>query len=154
MWIIMKSKELFSLKNKEKKKIKPSRKHAYIILTPDKPNFYIVKLGFTRVNIIFHIFAQNIDCGYLLELPHWGGSNEYQQSMFWAEIWKISKFFCLKNFSFWRWNFLYIWIGVFSKWLECHPLQNFAWCLKSLCSVKVCDILKPFHKLFSLFLNI
>ena len=29
---------------------------------------------------IFHISAQNIDCGY---------SNEYTQSMFWAEIRKI-----------------------------------------------------------------
>ena len=26
-----------------------SRKHAYIILTPLKPHFYIVKLGFTGV---------------------------------------------------------------------------------------------------------
>ena len=26
---------------------------------------------------IFHISAQNIDCGYLLEPPRWGGSNEY-----------------------------------------------------------------------------
>ena len=31
---------------------------------------------------IFLIFAQNIDCGYTLEPPHWGGSNEYLQSMF------------------------------------------------------------------------
>ena len=30
---------------------------------------------------IFHIFAQNIDCGYSLEPPRWGGSNEYPQSM-------------------------------------------------------------------------
>ena len=26
---------------------------------------------------IFHISAQNIDCGYSLEPPHRGGSNEY-----------------------------------------------------------------------------
>ena len=26
---------------------------------------------------IFHISAQNIDCGYSLELPRRGGSNEY-----------------------------------------------------------------------------
>ena len=26
---------------------------------------------------IFHIFAQNIYYGYLLELPHWDGSNVY-----------------------------------------------------------------------------
>ena len=31
---------------------------------------------------IFHISAQNIDCGYLLEPPGRGGSNEYPQSMF------------------------------------------------------------------------
>ena len=30
----------------------------------------------------FHIFAQNIDCGYTLEPPLRGGSNEYPQSMF------------------------------------------------------------------------
>ena len=31
---------------------------------------------------IFHIPAQNIDCGYSLEPPRRGGSNEYSQSMF------------------------------------------------------------------------
>ena len=30
----------------------------------------------------FHISAQNIDCGYSLEPPRWGGSNEYPQFMF------------------------------------------------------------------------
>ena len=30
---------------------------------PLKPHFYIVKLGFTGVHIIFLISAQNIDCG-------------------------------------------------------------------------------------------
>ena len=34
---------------------------------------------------IFLIFAQNIDCGYKLEPPHRGGSNEYPQSMFWSK---------------------------------------------------------------------
>ena len=38
----------------------------------------------------FPISAQNIDCGYSLELPRRGGSNEYPQSMFWAEIGKIT----------------------------------------------------------------
>ena len=36
---------------------------------PIKPHFYVVKLGFTRVYIIFLIFDQNIDCGYSLEPP-------------------------------------------------------------------------------------
>ena len=37
---------------------------------PLKPHFFIVKLGFTGVYIIFLISAQNIDCGYSLELHH------------------------------------------------------------------------------------
>ena len=49
---------------------------------PLKPDFYIVKLGFAGVYIIFLISAQNIDCRYLLEPPCQGSSNEYQQSMF------------------------------------------------------------------------
>ena len=40
-------------------------------------------------SVIFHISAQNIDCGYSLEPPRRGGSNEYPQSLFRAEIRKI-----------------------------------------------------------------
>ena len=36
----------------------------------------------TKNSNIFHISAQNIDCGYSLEPPLRGGSNEYPQSMF------------------------------------------------------------------------
>ena len=68
---------------------------------PLKAQFYIVKLGFTGVYIIFHISAQNIDCGYSLEPPRRGGSTEYPQSMFWAEIWKILEFFIWKLSFFW-----------------------------------------------------
>ena len=65
---------------------------------PLKPHFYIVKLGFTGVNISFLISAQNIDCGYSLEPPRRGGSNKYPQSMFLSRnmknirvfIWKFS----------------------------------------------------------------
>ena len=50
---------------------------------PLKPHFYMVKLGFTGVYIIFLLFLlKNIDCGYLLEPPRRGGFNEYPQSMF------------------------------------------------------------------------
>ena len=37
-----------------------------------------------QINIsdIFHISAQNIDCGFSLESPRRGSSNEYPQSMF------------------------------------------------------------------------
>ena len=48
---------------------------------PLKLHFYIVK-WVCRVYIIFLISAQNIDCGYSLEPPRRGGSNEYPQSMF------------------------------------------------------------------------
>ena len=34
---------------------------------------------------IFIMFAQNIDCGYMLEPPCGGSSNEDQQSMFWIK---------------------------------------------------------------------
>ena len=38
---------------------------------------------------IVHISALNIDCGYLLEPPRWGGSNVYPQSMLFSKIRKI-----------------------------------------------------------------
>ena len=51
------------------------RKHAYSnilkILPPKNENFQI------KNSHIFHISAQNIDCGYPLEPPRRGGSNEY-----------------------------------------------------------------------------
>ena len=53
---------------------------------PLKPHFYIVKLGFTGGYIIFLFLLKNIDCGHSLEPPRRGGSNEYPQSMFGAEI--------------------------------------------------------------------
>ena len=54
-------------------------------------NFLFVKMkNFTGKKIdIFLIFAQNIDCGYTLEPPRRGGSNEYPQSMFWSKNKKI-----------------------------------------------------------------
>ena len=66
---------------------KPLRKHAYSnilkILPPKNENFQI------KNSDIFLNSAQNIDCEYSLEPPRRGGSNEYPQSMFWAEIRKI-----------------------------------------------------------------
>ena len=38
---------------------------------------------------IFNILAQNIHCGYTLEPPRRGGSNEYPQCMFWIKNKKI-----------------------------------------------------------------
>ena len=56
------------------------RKHACSnilkFLPPKNENFQ------TKNSDNFNISAQNIDCGYSLEPPHRGGSNEYPQSMF------------------------------------------------------------------------
>ena len=58
--------------------LKPSlRKHAYSnilkILPPKNKNFQI------KILIFFHVSAKNIDCGYSLEPPRRGDSNEYPQ---------------------------------------------------------------------------
>ena len=48
----------------------------------------IFSIRFFKIRIqfdIFLIFAQNIDCGYTLEPPRRGGSNEYPQSSFWGK---------------------------------------------------------------------
>ena len=53
-------------------------------------NFTTKKWKFSDKNFdIFHISAQNIDCGYSLEPPQRGGSNEYPQSMFLSRNKKI-----------------------------------------------------------------
>ena len=56
------------------------QKHVYSnilkILPWKNENFQI------RIYDIFHIYAQNIDCGYSLEPPLRGCSNKYLQSTF------------------------------------------------------------------------
>ena len=47
------------------------------------------KFSDKKIQYFFYISAQDIDCGYSLEPPRRGGSNEYPQSMFWTEIRKI-----------------------------------------------------------------
>ena len=48
-----------------------AEKHAHVENTPLNPTFFfIVNLGFTRVyNFSYKFLIQNIDCGYLLEMP-------------------------------------------------------------------------------------
>ena len=58
---------------------------------PLKPYFYIVKLGFIGVYIIFLTSAQNIDCGYSLEPPRRGGSNDYHNLCFEQKYEKYQK---------------------------------------------------------------
>ena len=47
---------------------------------------------------IFHISAQNMDCGYWLEPPRRGGSNEYPQSMFLSRNQKNNVYPCKPQF--------------------------------------------------------
>ena len=65
------------------------------------PHFYIIKLGFIGVYIIFLISALNIDCGYSLEPPHRGGSNEYAQFMFLSRNMKNIITLLSKKIRFW-----------------------------------------------------
>ena len=48
----------------------------------------------------FSISAQNIDCGYSLELPHRGSSNEYPQSMFLSSNKKNNIYPCKPQFYY------------------------------------------------------
>ena len=73
--------EIFTTKKKKKKKKKN-------IIISDKNSD------------IFHISTQNIDCGYSLESPRQGGSNEYPESMFWAEIRKKYVYPCKPQFYY------------------------------------------------------
>ena len=57
------------------------RKHAYSNIKkilPPKNEIFVIKI------LCFSYFCSSIDCGYSLEPPRRGGSNEYPQSMFWA----------------------------------------------------------------------
>ena len=55
-----------------------------------KPHFYIVKLGFLGVYIIFLISAQNIDCGYSLEPSRLIKQNTHMISLIRAFAYPIS----------------------------------------------------------------
>ena len=50
--------------------------------------------------IFFLKFAKNIDCGYTLEPPRRGGSNEYPQSMFWSKNNKNRYTPCIPQFCY------------------------------------------------------
>ena len=76
----------------------PLRKHVNSnilkILPPKNENFQIKKSD------IFHISAQNVDCGYLLELPRRGSSNEYPQSVFLSRTKQNNVYLCKPQFYY------------------------------------------------------
>ena len=72
-----------------KKALISLRKHAQ-----KNENFQI------KISDVFQISAQNIDCGYSLELPLRGGSNEYSQSMFSGKNKKNNVYSCKPLFYY------------------------------------------------------
>ena len=76
------------------------RKHAYSN-TLYIESFTTKNLKFSDKNSgIFHTSAQNIDCGYLLELPPQGSSNKYPQSMFLSRNKKNNVYSCKHQFYY------------------------------------------------------
>ena len=74
------------------------RKHAYpniLKISPPKTGSFQ-----TKNTDIFHISAQNIDCGYSFEPPHRGGSNEYPHSMFLSRNMKNNVYPCKPQFYY------------------------------------------------------
>ena len=73
-------------------------KHAYSniekILPPKTENFQI------KNRLIFSYFCSNIYCGYSLEPPRRGGSNEYPQSMFLCRNEKNNVYPCKPQFYY------------------------------------------------------
>ena len=74
------------------------RKHAYLNtcilkISPSKSGNFQIKNS-----DIFHISAQNIDCGYWLEPPHRGSSDECSQSMFLSRNKKTNVYPCKPQF--------------------------------------------------------
>ena len=90
------------------------------------------KTGVYRgIHYFFLFLLKNIDCWYSLEPPLWGGSNEYPQSMFWAEIWKISEFLS-ENFQFLVVKFsIYlnrrVFVMLWSEWVDAQADLSVFW---------------------------
>ena len=71
--------------------------------------------------------AQNIDCGYLLEPPQRGGSNEYPQSMFFSRN-KATIVYPVNPFYFIKMGFMEVkgtmHMGMFSRCVYASSLQS------------------------------
>ena len=94
------------------------RKHAYsniLKILPSKNENCQIKNS-----DINHISAPNIDCGYSLEPPRWGGSNEYPQYMFLSRNKKNNVYPCKSQFY-------YIKVGF--KGVKVHVIHVIVMCL-------------------------
>ena len=80
-------------------------KYVFLIHYENTPiqiyrKFHLQKLKIMKISDIFHISAQNIDCGYSLERPRRGGSNEYPQYMFLSRNKKNNVYPCKPPFYY------------------------------------------------------
>ena len=79
----------------------PLRKHAYSNILkslPPKHEHFQIKKSDIKNQIFFHISAQNIYCGYSLQPPRRGGSNEYPQPLFLSRNKKNNAYPCKPQF--------------------------------------------------------
>ena len=94
-WHVYPTKTHISLCIRTVKSITETRLFKYI------ENFISKNGKFSDKNSdISHISAQNIDCGYSLEPPRQGGSNEYPQSMFLSRNKKNNVYPCKPQFYY------------------------------------------------------
>ena len=69
--------------NNDKKENKQNITKTYLFnFDPLKPLLY----SKTGITLFFLFLLENTDYGYSLESPRQGGSNEFLQPMFWAEV--------------------------------------------------------------------
>ena len=100
-------------------------------------NFTTKKGNFSdKKNLIFfHISAQNIDCGYSLESPRRGGSNEYPQSMFLSKIRKIMYTPVNPSFTIQKWGlrgsklYRHVFVMIVSEERDFQNNEKFTICL-------------------------
>ena len=95
-------------------------------------NFTTKKGKFKKKILIFFIFLLKTGCGYSLELPQWGGSNEYPQSMLLSKNKKNNVYPCKPQFYFIKWGLrgskIYRYVFVMLQWfcpkrLLCWPVE-------------------------------
>ena len=85
---------------------------------PLKPHFYILYWGLQGYTLIILFLLKNIDCGYSLEPPRRGGSNEYPQTLFEQKYEKYQNFLS-ENFQF-----LDVKFSIYLKWRVFVMYQN------------------------------
>ena len=60
-----------------------------LYIAPDKKSFQVI--------FFFFLFQENLCCGYSLEVPHWGTSNEYHNICFHKKYKENISIFCLRK---------------------------------------------------------